>query len=135
MNNLGQIVDEIRQIRDQFQKEVLGRFRAWPESLKARILELAEAGWSVSKIFQQTGVPVPTIYTWRRGRVSRAKSTKKGGGRFVAIEVSRAPTSDLAVNRERKDLKVQEESHSRNGYVFLLPGNIRIEGLSLDPIV
>ena len=61
-----QLYKEIRQIHEQYQKEVPKKCRPWPESIQSRILELWKFGVSTHQISQETGLPQQTHYSWRQ---------------------------------------------------------------------
>jgi hypothetical protein len=59
-----QLIDEIRQITEQYQKEVTTSRRNWPASVKARALALVRLGMRKSEVGRQCGIPSATIYLW-----------------------------------------------------------------------
>jgi hypothetical protein len=140
MNKVQQIIDEINQIREQFKREVPGVGRAWPSSLRDRIRVLSQSGLSDREIFKRTGIPLPTIYVWRKGRCNELQANEKPQGKFLSVQLKRNrtegyqdPAKELIRNLNSGDLTANE--FNGNGYVVVLPGGLRVEGLSLEAIV
>lgn len=59
------LIDEIRQLKEQYVAEVGQGRRVWPRSIKERIIRLDHLGLSAKIIAIQTGVPSETIASWR----------------------------------------------------------------------
>lgn len=60
-----QIVDEIRQIAEQFRAEMIpGARMSWPESIRVRVLALVRLGITGKKISELTGIPKATVFLW-----------------------------------------------------------------------
>jgi transposase-like protein len=49
-----------------------GRRRQFPESVRARLLALRQAGWSVKRLASEFGLAASQIYTWAKGRETPA---------------------------------------------------------------
>ncbi len=64
-NRKAELLDEISQLLDQYRREVPGRRRAWPESIKQRALELHPLGLNFTQIAKRTGLPYYTLLKWR----------------------------------------------------------------------
>jgi len=61
-----ELVSEIKQIMEQYRREVPGRRRAWPEAIKSRVRRLNESGLSLYSIAQLIGIPYVTLKSWER---------------------------------------------------------------------
>jgi len=59
-----EILNELKQICEQYKAEVPGRHRAWPESVKNRVQLLRQAGVSYPKIAKVSAISLPTLYKW-----------------------------------------------------------------------
>jgi hypothetical protein len=82
-----QLVSQVREISEQYQREVPGRRRHWPESIRSRILALGRLGVPESKIGDLTGIPRATVFLWCRS-LPRAAPRKRGrpsAGKFVQV--------------------------------------------------
>ena len=59
------LLNEIRQIVEQYKVEVPGKRRAWPESIKIRAMKLKTTGVNYHEIAKLTGLSYYTILSWR----------------------------------------------------------------------
>ena len=59
------LLDEIRQLLEQYRKEVPGGRRAWPESIKRRVAELKAGGVKFTEISRRTKIPYYTLVGWK----------------------------------------------------------------------
>lgn len=59
MNEVEQLVEEIKQIQVQYKREVGGRRKQWPRSIKERVLRLSSAGLKFREIEGRTGDLLP----------------------------------------------------------------------------
>lgn len=60
-----ELIAEISQLFEQYRKEVPGRRRAWPESIKLRVSELRKLGVNFRQISIRTKVPYFTVLKWQ----------------------------------------------------------------------
>jgi hypothetical protein len=88
--NVDQIFDEIRQLRVQYESEVGRARKAWPKSIRERVLRLAMAGIRYKVIAERSGISGNTIYSWttRQGEDSRAKLPSPSS--FIELPVAAA---------------------------------------------
>ena len=115
-----QLVSEIRQISSQYEQEVPGGRRRWPESIRSRVLALGRLGVAPSKVGDLTGIPRATVFLWFRALPGRARARKRtlaGGGEF--IQVKERPT----VRRVEVSPTVGLESAA----ILVTPEGFRIE--------
>lgn len=87
-----QLVAEIRQVTLQYEQEVPGKRRRWPESIRSRVLALGRLGVTPTKIAGLTNISRATVFLWCRRLPRRAQLQPKGAG---FIEVQSSPTVRL----------------------------------------
>ena len=63
--NSQHLIREIRELQMQYAKEVPTPRGPWPESIKARVKDLWDAGVTSKEIAESTGVPAQTMYGWK----------------------------------------------------------------------
>jgi hypothetical protein len=86
-----QLIAEIQQIAAQYEEEVPGKRRHWPESIRNRVLALGRLGVTPSKVASLTPVPKTTLFLWYKQLPNRRPARRtKGQGEF--IQVSGNPT-------------------------------------------
>ena len=85
-----QLVAEIRQVALQYEQEVPGKRRRWPESIRSRVLALGRMGVTPTKIAGLTNISRATVFLWCRKLPRRTQN--KGAG---FIEVQPSPTVRL----------------------------------------
>jgi hypothetical protein len=61
-----QIISEIVEIMEQYRREVPSGRRAWPESIKRRVLRLRELKIRCAEISRRTGLPYYTVLEWQK---------------------------------------------------------------------
>lgn len=82
-----QLVAEIQQISAQYEQEVPGGRRRWPESIRSRVLALGRLGVPPSKIAGLTGISRATVFLWcRKLSIGRARRSPRSD--FVQLPVS-----------------------------------------------
>jgi hypothetical protein len=104
-----QIISEIAQIMEQYRKEVPGGRRAWPESIKSRVIRLRGAGLRCAEISRRTGLPYYTVLEWRKSATA-----------FV----------ELPVVKEKKVGTVTVPSLGT--VTVFLPSGVRIDGVGAE---
>jgi hypothetical protein len=67
------LIQEIRELREQYIAEVGEGRRVWPKSIKDRIQRLDEMGLSARDVSERTGVGYETFLQWRYQRRQLAK--------------------------------------------------------------
>lgn len=82
--NIDQIFDEIRQIRTQYESEVGRARKAWPKSIRERVVRLSRLGLRYKKIAERSGISANTIYTW----MPRQEKHSKGELTLISLPVS-----------------------------------------------
>jgi hypothetical protein len=130
------IFEEIRQLMAQYCREVPGGRRAWPGSIKVRVVKLFGLGLPLAEISKRSELSYHTILNWvpqERRRQYRARQRKETGpnGHFapVAIRESR----EIATVTVTKGTKVLPPIKAENVTVtVILPNGIRIEGVTPD---
>jgi len=78
MKSTDQIIEEIRQIKDQYESQVTGKHKQWPRAIKERVIALTEAGVRSRLIADRTGISYHTVISWNQ-------SPKKNSFRELAV--------------------------------------------------
>lgn len=65
MESTENLLEEIRQIKNQYKAEVTGHSKQWPLAIKKRILKLSDSGMRVKTIAEHTGISYHTIAVWK----------------------------------------------------------------------
>lgn len=103
-NEKSALLGEINQLLSQYRVEVPGGRRAWPESIKSRVLELRNHGLNFTAISRQAGIPYFTVLKWQKERkqsgfdlVSVVPTRNRGRPRRVAtVTVARRREASAA---------------------------------------
>jgi len=141
-----QLIDEIKQIADQYGREVSTARRTWPKSVKDRVLALARLGVPRNRIGRECGIPPATVFLWCEkfaGRKARVVHTKTAlthpalpQAHFLELGGSdhATPTPTVGVGGELEIPAMRTESGM--GLQILLPGGIEVRGLtSIDQVL
>jgi hypothetical protein len=119
-----QLVAEIRQISEQYEQEVPGGRRRWPESIRSRVLALGRLGVSPSKIAGLTGISRATVFLWCRnlsgGRVRRSARSS-----FVQLPVS--PTVEQTSLSPTVRLSTPVTPRDEHRVAMIAPDGFRFE--------
>ncbi len=124
-NSQTELLDEIRQLITQYRQEVPGRRRAWPESIKNRVLELELMGLERKEIAKRTGISYYTIFNWG------AASKKPCFERVTVVRARRAlPKAATVTMTKSRPHRVARPTLTT--VTVTMPSGIRIEGVSAD---
>lgn len=123
--SVASLCSEIRQIHEQYKKEVPKKRRPWPTSIQSRILELWKLGMSSNQISEMTGLPAQTLYSWRQ-RINK----KEPGFLPVPIVKKRHRRSNFDIQLSQ----LEEISKSPTVTVVTTTG-LRIEGVPVNQAV
>lgn len=139
-----QLIDEIKQIAEQYGREVTTARRTWPNSVKDRVLALARLGVARGRIGRECGIPVATVFLWCKhipGRKRRAGAAAEPGrsppqSRFLALTgpdtCKSNPTVGIGIPLEGP----REHLVAETGLQIFLPGGVEVRGLtSVDQIL
>ena len=119
-----QLVDEIKQITEQYSREVSTSRRTWPKSVRERVLALARLGVPRSRIAKLCALPSATVFNWCRP-VPRKKPRPEP--RFLALPVR------SEVSHSNATVGIGDSSTTPTvvtGIQLLLPGGIEVHGLT-----
>jgi transposase-like protein len=140
-----QLIDEIKQIAEQYSREVTTARRTWPKSVRDRILALARLGVPRNRIARECGIPATTVFLWcekvtgRKRRVgsSPAHPVPSPQARFLALSLgSDTSHSNTTVGMGIEPEKSKIQTDSDTGFQIVLPGGIEVRGLSsIDQIL
>jgi transposase len=87
MESTDKLIEQIRNIKDQYEAQVTGRHKQWPLAIKERIKALADTGIKVRVIAEQTGISYHTISSWVHGPY------KKPFREIAVVDTSRRPVT------------------------------------------
>lgn len=124
-----QIFSEIKQIKEQYAREVSGRRRPWPKSIKDRVWKLNELGHSLHSIAREIAIPYMTLKSWERKRCSSFRAVKVRG-----LGASRLPTTVDRLTADRSTVEGTTAQDQSSASV-ILPSGIRIEGLDFESLI
>jgi len=136
-----QLIAEIKQIAEQYSREVTTARRTWPKSVKDRVLALARMGVASSRISQECGIPTATVFLWCKQIPSRrrraAGSVVMRETRFLALHRSDTCNSNPTVGMGVTESALpQSQLNAAIGLQLLLPGGIEVRGLtSIDQVL
>jgi hypothetical protein len=82
------LISEIQQIKTQYQTEVGSRRKPWPNSIKERVQQLFEMGYTGFSISKDSGIPYYSVLNWK----PRAKKPKSS---FHALTVPTLKNNQL----------------------------------------
>jgi len=125
-----QLVDEIKQITEQYSREVTTSRRTWPRSVRERVLALARMGVPRSRIAKLCALPSATVFNW-----CRPVSVKKlrPQSRFLALPVQPEVSHSSATVGIGNSSSIPTVV---TGIQLLLPGGIEVRGLtSVDQVL
>jgi hypothetical protein len=128
MNDAERLIEEIRQMREQYAAEVGEGRRAWPKSIKERVFALGDLGMRPKKITAATGVPYETVCQWRYQRNQHLK-------KFHNLTVT-VPAKQLVEKSSPATATVTEKVAAENLTVTVTtPDGFLIEGLPAHMVV
>jgi hypothetical protein len=123
-----QLVDEIKQIVEQYSREVTTSRRTWPKSVRERVLALARLGVPRNRIAKLCALPSTTVFLWCRS-VSGKKLRPEP--RFLALPArSEVSHSNITVGMEWESKAGVPIPTVATGLQILLPGGIEVRGLT-----
>ena len=125
METKEQLIDDVRQLCEQYLKEVPSRRRVWPRSIKGRVVALVNQGLACHELSQTTGVPAATIYSWKAAAPPRDQflPVKVVANRVVAKSVAPKPAIEPRRDRGRP--------RSTPTIIVVMPNGVRVEGLTV----
>jgi len=133
--NREQLIREIRDLMDQYRREVPGHRRRWPESIKMRVRQLRALGLMINEIAEETGLAYFTIIHWfetppSRRRVARhLPEVGPMAAQFSPVKVTPA-TVTVAMGRKGE----LANDGPRQSFTLQLPNGARIEGLTAESL-
>lgn len=123
-----QLIDELRQICAQYSKEVPGKRRPWPKSIRDRVIALRRARISFGKISEATGISLQTMYSWKLGA-----ETKNA---FLPVRVvERRHLQPSRLEKKKLKSEVRRNFDRPSTVTVVLKSGLRIEGLDFDQAV
>lgn len=135
------LFNELRNIFEQYQKEVPGKRRPWPESIRERILKLWSLGVTSHQISEECKMPAQTLYSWRQ-RLKKQKAVP--GFSEIPLKRSKRRTNfqiqqDEIRHSNRLQLSQLEslptmQPQVQQSVILTLPSGVKIEGLNFEQI-
>ncbi len=113
------LIDEIKQIREQYVSEV-GKRRTWPRSIKERMAKLEALGLKAGAIAKRTSVPYQTILVWRYQERKR----------FHQVQIAPGKSISKSSSLSAQEIKMPTQSE-KTSLRLVVPGGFVVEGL--DP--
>ena len=110
-----QLISEVKQIVEQYSREVTTARRTWPLSVKNRVLALSRLGIARERIASLVGVPKATVFLWCR-KVEGPKAMRSS--RFLSLPESKSKSNPT----------VGTNSGSDPGLRVVLPGDVSVSG-------
>jgi hypothetical protein len=133
-----QLIDEVRQIAEQYSREVTTARRTWPKSIKDRVLALLRLGVPGARIGKECGIPVATVFFWYKQIPGRKRRTRAAAeprripreARFLALAGPDTCNTNPTVGVELELEAPQMQPGAAPGFQVLLPGGIEVRGLA-----
>jgi hypothetical protein len=128
------LLEEIQQIKAQYEAEVKRSRSPWPEALKKRAARLHGLGLRGKEIAERTGLPYYTLLTWLprcrdRGKVVRAHEAL-ASGEFTAIAINENPKTATVTVADNICNPKPAVSRASLTVSVVLPNGARIEGVT-----
>jgi hypothetical protein len=148
-----QLIDEVKQITEQYSREVNTARRTWPRSVKDRVLALSRLGVPGSRIAVECGIPSATVFSWCGSKKGKPKAGAVGPAqpqppakisgvtfakraRFLALKKSDTAVSIPTVGMELGIEIPPGTIPVSLGFQILLPGGVEVRGLtSVDQVL
>jgi hypothetical protein len=117
------LIQEIKQIIQQYQIEVGSKGKPWPKSVKTRVFQLIDLGFTLQSISDDTGIPYYSILNWRHRGKEKAKSE-----RFQELALTPNLSGSVAVT---------ESCHNSQSAAVTVttPGGYRIEAQDAGDVI
>ena len=97
VDEASRIIEEIRQIKEQYVAEVGKGRRVWPRSIKERAARLDEMGVPAKALARQAGISYETLILWRYNR-------RHARGKFHEVRVAAKSHALAAPASETKNI-------------------------------
>lgn len=86
MTRRDELLQDIREMTAQYRAEIPGGRKAWPNSIREKVLELSRSGMKSSAIAEATGLKYFTVHGW-----------KKRAPGFRAVAIAKAATVTVPI--------------------------------------
>ena len=107
MSRREELLKDIAMITAQYRAEVPSGHKAWPKSIKARVLELLASGMTSKAVAEATGIAYFTVHNWKR-RAGTFRALQLAGPKEVPSAAKTPPILIVTIT---------------------LPSGLKIEGL------
>ncbi len=133
MNETEKLIEDIKQIKIQYQSEVGRGRKTWPKSIRTRVEELFGLGLRGTAIANLTGLPYFTVLKMRPGKIKSLKKLTTPKEPFHALTVEKDTTQKLATvtvpNLDSKKM-VSVTVTTPDGYQIQIPSDFVVPMLS-----
>jgi hypothetical protein len=119
------LIVEIKQIRQQYNHEVGSKGKPWPKSIKDRVFQLIEMGFTLQSISDDTEIPYYSILNWRHRGKEKAKFEQ-----FQELAV-RSVVTGTATVAESSQSFIQKPAP----VTVTTPGGYRIEAIDVTDVL
>lgn len=126
-NEMTELLGEINQLLTQYRAEIPGGRRAWPESIKNRVMELRKHGLNCTEISQQAGIPYFTVLKWQKER-------KNPGFDLVNVVPARRGERRKVATVTVASRRLIAAAVSTATVTVTTPKGIRIEGINPEQL-
>ncbi len=127
LDEAARLIDEICQIKTQYVNEVGSGRRAWPRSIKERMVKLDKLGLPTKSVADRTGIPYCTLLLWRhRGQKA---SPKTSSFHEVAVKDKLPAISEILA------VTVPKFEMPKGGLRLTTPEGFVVDGLDAGGIV
>jgi hypothetical protein len=126
-----ELIEQIRQIKVQYEVQVSGQHKQWPKAIKDRVIALSRSGLSIKAISASTEISQHTVASWT-ARVGRKKFQELA----ISKQVKALPVLQKQKNRNGSVTKRSVSAMDRNRTVTITtPSGYKIEELSLQDLM
>jgi hypothetical protein len=123
-----QLINEIQQIAQQYDREVPGQRRRWPESIRSRVMALGRFGVPAHRIAELTTIPKATVFLWFKALPRRSNCRRQRSiGTFIKVKDS--PTVKQDMDSPTVRLDVQAVLTTPDGFRIEFSGTDRVRAL------
>lgn len=118
------LIDEIKQIKEQYQREVGSKGKPWPKSIQLRVLQLVDFGFTIQSISDDTGIPYYSILNWRHRGKEKARTQQ-----FQELAVTPMLSGSVTAPESSQNI-------SKSATVTVTtPGGYRIEATDVADVI
>lgn len=118
------LIFEIKQIKNQYNIEVGSNGKPWPKSIKDRVFQLIDMGFTLQSVSDDTEIPYYSILNWRYRKKEKVKSEQ-----FKELAITPSMSGSVTVPQSRQ---VCQESAT---VTVTTPGGYKIEAIDAGDVI